>query len=305
MAHFTIDHPDLYVLDDEVHELRVATTAGRVNVVGTEGPVTVEVTRVVGRPVEVDQRDGVLRVRQGSPAGGGLQPLFDWLASGRRAEASVSIAVAPDCRVFLDSASGPVVLSNLHESVTVHSVAGEVTLAEIHGRTRVSTTSGDIVAESVTGELATRTVAGAITIITADGGPVSATTTSGSITLDLATAGSDTVDLASVAGAVTVRLPHQPDVAVEMTSTTGRAACAFPDIEVNRSHGSSRLSGVLGSGSGRLRATTVSGSLTLLRRHTDAAAEGDEGDDDHAGHGTPPTGGDDGDNSHTGEANTA
>jgi hypothetical protein len=308
MAHITIDHPNLYVLDGEVHELRVETTAGRINVVGTEGPVTVEVSRITGRPVEVDHRDGVLRVRQRSPrAGLGLQFLLDWLTTGQRHEAAVSLAVPPDCRVYVDSASGPIVLSNLHESVAVQSVAGEVTLAEIHGRTNVSTTSGDIVAESVTGDLSTRTVAGAITIITADGGHAQATTTSGAITLDLATATTGSVDLSSVAGALTIRLPHRPDLTVEMSSTSGRTTSAFPDVEIRRYHGSSRMRGVLGSGAGRLTATTVSGSLTLLRSPVDASGIDDDVEDVHRVDDVPTDGDDvaEGNGPSTGEANTA
>ena len=54
---------------------------------------------------------------------------------------------------------------------------------------------------------------------------------------------------------------------VELRSTTGRVQSEFGGLTAARSPGASSLTGTLGSGTGRLQVTTVSGKVTLLERN--------------------------------------
>ncbi len=53
---------------------------------------------------------------------------------------------------------------------------------------------------------------------------------------------------------------------MEANTASGTLSNAFDDLRVHGQWGAHRITGRLGAGTGRLRATTVSGSIALLRR---------------------------------------
>jgi hypothetical protein len=258
-----VEQPDQIVLGDGVRSLRMSAAGGRFNLVGTDGPATVEITKVTVKPLYIELVDGELTIRHGE---GPQFHLLGWLMSGRKQDVELSLALPPDCLIDLKIASGPVVLSNFHETIHVQSVSSEITLAGVHGTARVSTVSGSITAEQVTGDLAVKAVSGAITVMAAAGRELDLSTVSGPLTLDLEEPIPASVRMQCVSGALVVRLPHDPDVQVNLGTTSGRAFSAFPEITASRSPGAGRLSGTVGSGVSRLQGQTVSGSVTLLRR---------------------------------------
>lgn len=271
-----------------IHRLRVSTTAGKVHVVGADGPdgghATVDVTRIKGDdPVVVEVVDGELVVTHGD-----FKPnVIGWLAGGRKIESDISIQVPPDCLVDLTVVSGPLVVSNLHEKTKVQGVSGEITLAQLHGPTDVKTVSGSITAESVTDDLSAHTVSGSITVIAlGTNSTIKAGTTSGAITVDLEDGtNAPQVDLNCVSGTVIVRAPQDVNLQVDMSTMSGRTVTTFDGLGnepllgrgFNFPFGGSgfplgkpqKLSGVLGSGAGRIKARAVSGDMTLLRRVAD------------------------------------
>lgn len=80
------------------------------------------------------------------------------------------------------------------------------------------------------------------------------------------------ISLTSVSGQVAIRLPHPADARVEASTATGGVSNAFDDLRVSGQLGAKRITGTLGAGTGTLRATTVSGSIALLRRPAAQAA---------------------------------
>ncbi|MEW5632639.1 hypothetical protein AB1388_39785, partial [Streptomyces hydrogenans] len=62
------------------------------------------------------------------------------------------------------------------------------------------------------------------------------------------------------------------DARVEASTTSGAVSNAFEDLRVGGEWGAKSITGTLGEGSGTLRATTVSGSIALLRRPDSADA---------------------------------
>ena len=295
MARHELRGPDQLGFDG-IHRLKVSTTSGKVDVVGVDdtsadldgggdgaegrGRATVDVTRVTGRePVIVEETDGELTIRHGDFKPG----LIGWLTGGRKIESDISIQVPPDCLVEVTVVSGPLVVSNLHEKTKVQGVSGEITLAQLHGPTDVKTVSGSITAESVTDDLSAHTVSGSITVIAlGTNSTIKAGTTSGAITVDLED-GTDapTVDLNCVSGTVIVRAPQDANLEVDMSTMSGRTVTTFDGLGNQPLMGSGfpfdkvpfgkpqKLSGVLGSGAGRIKARAVSGDVTLLRRTGD------------------------------------
>jgi hypothetical protein len=262
-----IEQPDQVALGEGVRSVRLVAMAGRVNVIGADGPATLEVTKISGQPLHVELTDdGELTVRHGEY---NRPQLFGWLFGGRRVEVELSLALPPDALVDVRVVSGPVVVSNFHERVAVKGVSGEITLAGVHGSARVSTASGAITAEQVTGDLTVKAVSGSITVIAGAGGAIDLSAVSGAIALDLEDPVPSSVKLQCVSGAMTVRLPHDPDVRVNLGTSNGRAVSAFPEVTASGMRGAQRLSGTVGSGAATLKGKTVSGSVTLLRRSAD------------------------------------
>ncbi len=84
--------------------------------------------------------------------------------------------------------------------------------------------------------------------------------------VDLDPEGPTDVQLTNVSGEIAIRLPHPADADVEANTASGKISNAFDDLRVHGQWGAHRVTGRLGAGTGKLRATTVSGSIALLRR---------------------------------------
>jgi len=120
-------------------------------------------------------------------------------------------------------------------------------------------------ASAISGDLSAATVSGEITVAEG-GGSVRAKTISGTIAMDLGPSGDRDIELSSVSGEVTVRVPEASDLEVRLQSTSGQVASAFGQLEHDRTPGQHAARGRLGSGTGRLRASSTSGHVALLRR---------------------------------------
>lgn len=267
--------PEHVTFPDPVQALDLRVPVGRVNVIGTDGPATLEVNRIVGEPLSVELADGTLWVRHGTSNRLGV---LDWFLRGRRhQQVDLSLGLPPDANIALNVVSGTVLVSNFHERVHVHGVSGDVTLAGVHGHATVRTVSGVITAEQVTGDIEVTGVSGAITVLASSGGRIDLNTVSGSLTVDMVDPMPREVQLKCISGPLTVRLPHDPDVQVELSTRHGPLTSAVDELRrVGRS-----LSGKLGTGAARLRGNTVSGSVTVLRRTAE-----DDYDDDIPGNDT-------------------
>ena len=156
-------------------------------------------------------------------------------------------------------------------SQRARAVSGEITLAGLGGTADAETISGSIEASGVSGDLSAGTVSGDLTVAEG-GGSVRAHTVSGAIALDLEASGERDIQLSSVSGDLTVRLPGASDIQVALQSTSGQVASAFDELALDRTPGRHAAEGRLGAGTGRLRATSTSGHVALLRRAPEAQA---------------------------------
>lgn len=110
-------------------------------------------------------------------------------------------------------------------------------------------------------------MSGDLTVLDGTGSSLRAESVSGDMVIDLDEAGRPTeIQVATVSGEVAIRLPHLTDAQVEANTASGRISNAFDDLRVGGRWGAKNITGTLGAGTGRLKATTVSGSIALLRR---------------------------------------
>ncbi|MEV0975983.1 DUF4097 family beta strand repeat-containing protein [Streptomyces sp. NPDC049915] len=266
MSEWSVAEPQKLTFDEPVSELHVRIVNGTVNVVGAdEGAARLEVSEIEGPPLLVTQRGGTLTVAyEDLPWKGFLK----WLdRKGRRRSAVVSLAVPPHTRVEVGVVGAEAVLSGVDGRAEVKGVTGDTTLVDLGGPVRADTVSGNVEAQALRGELRFNSVSGDLTVLDGSGSAVRADSVSGSMIVDLDPADHPTdVSLTSVSGEIAIRLPHPADTRVEANTASGSVSNAFEDLRVTGQWGAKRITGRLGAGNGRLKATTVSGSIALLRR---------------------------------------
>lgn len=287
MSEWSVAEPTKLTFDAPVSELRVRVVHGTVNVVGTEeGSARLEVSDIEGPPLVVTQKDGTLTVAyEDLPWKGFLK----WLdRKGWRRSAVVSLAVPAGTRVEVGVVGAGAVVSGIHGRTEVKGVTGDTTLVALSGPVRATTVSGNLEAQAVTGDLRFNSVSGDLTVVEASGSSVRAESVSGAMIIDLDPGGPTDVGLTSVSGEIAIRLPHPADAEVEANTASGTISNAFEGLRVHGQWGAHKITGRLGAGTGKLRATTVSGSIALLRRparedgdepwESTAEAQGDPGD---------------------------
>lgn len=265
MSEWSVAEPRKLSFDEPVRELHVRIVDGTVNVVGTdESTARLEVSRIEGPPLVVSHRDGNLTVAyEDLPWKGFLK----WLdRKGWRRSAVVSLAVPAGTRVEVGVVSAGAVVSGIDGPAEVKGVNGDTTLVGLAGPVRADTVSGSVDAQALTGDLRFNSVSGDLTVVEA-GSSVKADSVSGSMIVDLdPTSRPTSIDLTSVSGEIAIRLPQPADAQVEANTASGSVSNAFEDLRVSGQWGAKRITGRLGAGNGRLKATTVSGSIALLRR---------------------------------------
>ncbi|MFJ9051549.1 DUF4097 family beta strand repeat-containing protein [Streptomyces bacillaris] len=280
----TVAEPQKLAFDDPVTALQVRVVGGTVNVVGTDEPgARLEVSAVEGPPLLVTYEDGRLTVAYEDLP---WQDLLRWLdPGGRRRSAVVSLTVPAAASVEVGVVGAGAVVSGIEGRTDVRGITGDITLVGLSGAVRGDSVSGSLEAQGVTGDLRFHSVAGDLTVVDGAGASVRADSISGDMVLDVepSAAASDRptdIRLTTVSGEIAIRLPHPADARVEANTASGAVSNAFEDLRVGGQWGAKKITGTLGAGTGTLKATTVSGSIALLRR---PPAE-------DAAHGAEPTG---------------
>ncbi|HEY8983952.1 MAG TPA: DUF4097 family beta strand repeat-containing protein [Streptomyces sp.] len=265
MPEWSVSEREKFAFDEPVRELNVRIVSGAVNVVGTDdGSARLEVSAVEGPPLIVTHRDGVLTVTYKDLPWKGFLKWLD--RKGWHRNAVVTLAVPADSRVAVGVVNASAVVSGIDGQATVQGVSGDTTLVSLSGPIRAETVSGNVEAQALTGDLHFKSVSGDLTVVEA-GSSVQAESVSGSMIVDLdPTAGPTAIALTNVSGEIAIRLPHPADTVVDANTTSGKVSNAFEDLRVKGQWGAKHITGRLGSGNGSLRATTVSGSIALLRR---------------------------------------
>ncbi|MFF2504440.1 DUF4097 domain-containing protein [Streptomyces sp. NPDC058067] len=272
MPEWSVAEPQKLAFDEPVTTLHVRVVNGTVNVVGTdEVSARLEVSEIDGPPLQVSLSEGVLTVAYDDLPWKGFLKWLDrkkWLdRRGWHRSAVVSLAVPAGTGVEVGVVGAGAVVSGMEGRTEVKGVTGDTTLVGVAGDVRTDTVSGNVEAQAVTGDLRFNSVSGDLTVVEGAGPSVRADSVSGSMIVDLDPADRATdVHLTSVSGEIAIRLPHPADAEVEANTASGTVSNAFEDLRVSGQWGAKSITGRLGTGRGKLKATTVSGSIALLRR---------------------------------------
>lgn len=266
VSRWTIAEPRKLAFEDPVTALHVRIVDGTVNVVGTDEPdARLEISAIEGPPLLVTQEDGKLTVAYEDLPWQGLLRWFD--PKGSRRSAVVTLVVPAASSVEVGVIGAGAVVSGISGRTEVRGISGDSTLVGLTGAVRGESLSGSLEAQSVTGDLRFHSVFGDLTVVDGTGTSVRAESVSGAMVLDVDPSGKPTdIRLATVSGEIAIRLPHPADARVEANTASGSVSNAFEDLRVDGQWGSKKITGTLGAGTGTLRATTVSGSIALLRR---------------------------------------
>ncbi|NEA45552.1 DUF4097 family beta strand repeat-containing protein [Streptomyces sp. SID10815] len=266
MSEWSVGEPGKLTFDKPVTALNVRIVNGTVNVVGTdEDAARMEVSEIEGPPLVVTQQGGTLTVAYDDLPWKGFLKWLD--RKGWRRSAVVSLAVPAGTRVEVGVVGAAAVVSGIDGRTEVRGVTGDTTLVGVTGPVRADTVSGSLEAQALSGDLRFHSVSGDLTVVEGAGSSVRADSVSGSMIIDIDPAGRPTdIALTNVSGEIAIRLPHPADTEVEANTASGAVSNAFEDLRVGGQWGAKRITGRLGTGQGRLKATTVSGSIALLRR---------------------------------------
>jgi DUF4097 and DUF4098 domain-containing protein YvlB len=147
--------------------------------------------------------------------------------------------------------------SSVSGDVDVSGVAGDLRAKSVSGNVVVKGTAGNVSASSVSGNVEVNEVAGT----------VSAKSTSGNVQVEIVRLDqSGNMDFTSVSGNVTVRVPATLDAEVDMSALSGDLRSDFPIQIEKKEYGPGRTArGRIGNGTGRVKMSSVSGNLSLLR----------------------------------------
>ncbi|MEV5278136.1 DUF4097 family beta strand repeat-containing protein [Streptomyces sp. NPDC051994] len=263
---WAVPEPRKFTFDEPVTTLKVRIFNGTVNVVGgEEGSARLEVSAVEGPPLIVTREGSTLTVAYEDLPWRGWLKMLDRRGWNRSAEVSLAVPAGTDVEVGTVGASA--VVSGIRGRTEVRGVSGDTTLVGLSGPVVAESVTGGLEAHGVTGELRFASVSGGLTVIEGAGPRVRAETVNGDMVLDLTPDGRPTdIRLTTVTGEVAVRLPHPADARVEASTTSGAVSNGFDDLRVSGQWGAKKIVGTLGAGNGTLKATTVSGSIALLRR---------------------------------------
>jgi DUF4097 and DUF4098 domain-containing protein YvlB len=266
-----VDGPKILEIGGEgepVNVLRVGLVAGRVDVVAHEDDeqgARVEVTRVKGRPLEIEWADGELSVTHPKVKWDGLLDGLKFI-SQRDDAAELSIAVPRGCEVRISTVSADGLLAGLQADASVRTVSGELAVSDVRGDVSARTVSGRIDVRDLRGRLSGESVSGSLIVHAIELDSIDVKTVSGELVLDLQSTPSR-VNMKSVSGDLVVRIPPESGFRLDARTMSGQIVADGRRLGRGRPgppQGEIRD----GDESVRVSAKTVSGDVTLLRTAT-------------------------------------
>jgi hypothetical protein len=263
-----IIHPgETRVIDiEDVRKLKIGLVGGQLDVVAHDEPgVRIEVHAVTIKDLRIEATGDVLEIDHPQLRWDNFLEVFrNFGAGGPKAE--ISVAVPREIALNLGVVTASALVSGIRSDVRLNTVSGDIIADGIAGDASVNAVSGDVQIRELAGTLSANSVSGAVA---ATGSLRKATidTVSGAIMVD-STGEVHSISLNTVAGNTTVRLDEGLPANYAIRSVSGRVQI---DGVVRSRQGSftTNYTGSVGELSGSfadVRANSVSGDVTVLRR---------------------------------------
>ncbi|MFJ6678132.1 DUF4097 family beta strand repeat-containing protein [Microbacterium sp. NPDC091382] len=257
---------------DGIRRLKVGLVGGQIDVVGHDEPgVRIEVHSVTQKELRIEAQNGAIEIDHAQLRWDNFLTSFRNFGSGGP-QAEISIAVPRDVALTLGVVSASALVAGLTTDAKLNTVSGDVIVDGLSGDVTANSVSGDVQMRGLTGTLNANAVSGAITaagtIRTAY-----ADTVSGAVLID-SSGPTQNVSFNTVSGSATLRLDES--VAAKYTLRTVSGKLNVDGIDRSQSGIGSNYSGTVGELSGsfaEVRANTVSGDVTVIRRVPAAISE--------------------------------
>lgn len=219
---------------DDIRELCVAVVKGRIDVIGHDDPgCRLEVSNVIGLPVEVTVNNGKLVVRdfddnQSIHMNMSTSNLFAAFRAARsllkhgdlsagksdddrnRASADISLLVPRDIAATISSVKGDVLISGMANGATLDTVSGTLLSDNVSGKLKLNSVSGRVEARNHHGSVVADTVSGDV-IVSGDCTAIKVDAVSGKLYADVFGT-PQTIRYHSMNGSAVIRL--DPDVCI-------------------------------------------------------------------------------------------
>ncbi|MFY9713096.1 MAG: DUF4097 family beta strand repeat-containing protein [Microbacterium sp.] len=250
--------------------LKVGLVGGQIDIIAHDEPgIRIEVHGVTIKDLRVESHGGEVEIDHPQLGWDNFLEVFrNFGSGGPRAE--VSVAVPRAIALNLGVVSAGALVSGISNDTRLSTVSGDIIVDTLIGDLTVNSVSGDVQVRGLTGSLSANSVSGDVAVT---GAVRKATidTVSGSALVDAA-GDVNTINLNTVAGSSTIRLDETLPANYVARSLSGRILI---DGVERSSSGPSNYTGSSGELAGRfvdVRANSVSGSITVLRRATASVA---------------------------------
>jgi len=278
-----IIHPgETRVIDiEDVRKLKVGLVGGQIDVIAHDEPgVRIEVHSVTIKDLRIEASGDLLEIDHPQLRWDNFLEVFrNFGVSGPKAE--ISVAVPREIALTLGVVSASALVSGLRSDAKLNTVSGDIIADGITGDVSVNAVSGDVNIRGLSGTLNANSVSGDVA---ATGALRKATidTVSGAVLVDT-TGDAQGISLNSVSANATIRLDEGLPANYAIRTVGGRVQV---DGIVRSGQGgiTTNYTGSIGELSGSfadVRANSVSGDVTVLRRTAVTASDTRDIEDTH------------------------
>ncbi|MEA9985514.1 DUF4097 family beta strand repeat-containing protein [Subtercola vilae] len=254
-----------------VRSVKISLIAGKIDIIGHDEPgARVEVHGVSGKDLKVSITGDQLEIDHPQLR---WDNFIDVFASFRgSAQADISLLVPRDVAVKMGVVSASALVSGLTTDARISTVSGDVVVDSMTGSLELNSVNGELSVSGHRGSVAARTVTGDITVsgtvptFSADG-------VSAAVFLDL-DGEVDVLTNNTVSGDFTVRLDPGFGARFNVNTVSGVLNLDGSTFRSTRGRGNNFTTGSLDGRFVEVRANSVSGDITTIRR---ADAQADSG----------------------------
>jgi len=244
--------------------LKVGLVGGQIDIVAHDEPgIRIEVHGVSVKDLRIESDGTQVEIDHPQIGWDNFLDVFrNFGAGGPKAE--ISVAVPRSIALTLGVVSAGALVSGIRNDAKLNTVSGDVIADGITGDLTVNSVSGDVQVRGLVGAISANSVSGDVAV-TGTLRKANVDTVSGSILVD-ALGDLNTVTLNSVSGAMTVRLDETLPANYGLRTMSGKMTV---DGTERSGNGPSTFNGQRGELAGNfvdLRANSVSGAITVLRR---------------------------------------
>ena len=251
--------------------LKVGLVGGQVDIIAHDEPgIRIEVHGVTIKDLRIESDGTQVEIDHPQLGWDNFLEVFRNFGSGGP-KAEVSVAVPRAIALNLGVVSAGALVSGIHNDVRLSTVSGDIIADTLTGDLAINSVSGDVQVRDLTGSVTANSVSGDVAV-TGSLRKAAIDTVSGSMLVDAA-GDVNTINLNTVAGSSTIRLDAITSANYVLRSMSGKMT--VDGIE-RSSGGPSSYSGQVGELAGSfvdVRANSVSGSITVLRRPLTTVAD--------------------------------